>query len=264
MAKQKKVAINKSVESSQEKPAAIVTGGAQGIGYGICKSLLTNGFRVLIADINQAKMQETLEELSVIGEVHGVKTDVSSEEDVQRMIKVAQKTFGNINLLVNNAALADPESGKMHELTIAKWNKALAVNLTGTFLCSKHAIPHLLKTNGNIVNVSSTRSLMSEPNTEAYAACKGGVDALTHAMAMSYGPHIRVNNIRPGWINTKEGKSKLDNPKDNGNTQHPVGRVGSPQDIGELVVFLASEKSGFITGQSFTCDGGVTKKMIYT
>ena len=263
MAKQNKTSSKASNALSQSSPAAIVTGGAQGIGYAICKALLTDGYRVLIADVNAAKMQEAVKSLSVIGEVHGVKTDVSSEEDVMKMVK-ATKHFAGLNLLVNNAALADPETGKLHELSLARWNKAIAVNLTGTFLCSKHAIPLLKESKGSIVNVSSTRSLMSEPDTEAYAACKGGVDALTHAMAISNGPHIRVNNIRPGWINTKEGKSKLDDPKDIGNTQHPVGRVGKPEDIGELVVFLASEKSGFITGQSFTCDGGMTKKMAYT
>jgi NAD(P)-dependent dehydrogenase (short-subunit alcohol dehydrogenase family) len=117
-------------------------------------------------------------------------------------------------------------------------------------------VPHLRKTAGSIVNIASTRALQSEPNTEAYAATKGGVVALTHALAMSLGPRIRVNCISPGWI----AKTKL-SKKDH--AQHPVGRAGRPQDVGELVAFLISDPAGFITGQNFVADGGMTRKMIY-
>jgi NAD(P)-dependent dehydrogenase (short-subunit alcohol dehydrogenase family) len=136
------------------------------------------------------------------------------------------------------------------------WNRRIAVNLTGVFLMTKHCTPHLRRAKGSIVNIGSTRALQSEPNTEAYTASKGGVVALTHALAMSLGPQVRVNCISPGWI----AKRKL-RKKDH--AQHPVGRAGRPEDIGEMVAFLISDAAGFITGQNFVVDGGMTRKMIY-
>jgi NAD(P)-dependent dehydrogenase (short-subunit alcohol dehydrogenase family) len=123
---------------------------------------------------------------------------------------------------------------------------------------TKHAAPHLRRARGAVVNIASTRALQSEPDTEAYAAAKGGVVALTHAMAMSLGPAVRVNCISPGWIDT--GKHRISRA-DHG--QHPAGRVGRVEDIAELVAFLLSEKSGFTTGANFVVDGGMTRKMIY-
>jgi NAD(P)-dependent dehydrogenase (short-subunit alcohol dehydrogenase family) len=143
----------------------------------------------------------------------------------------------------------------------------LDTNLTGMFLCTKHALPALRQARAAIVNIASTRALQSEPNTEAYAAAKGGVVALTHALAMSLGPDVRVNCISPGWIDVSEWKkpsqrraSKL-SAQDH--AQHPVGRVGHPLDIAKLTLFLLSADAGFITGQNFVVDGGMTRKMIY-
>jgi NAD(P)-dependent dehydrogenase (short-subunit alcohol dehydrogenase family) len=135
------------------------------------------------------------------------------------------------------------------------------------FLCAKHAVPALRKARGAIINVASTRALQSEPNTEAYAASKGGVVALTHALALSLGPAIRVNCISPGWIDVSEwkkpSKRKAAALRDVDHAQHPVGRVGNPLDIGKLALFLLSHDASFITGQNFVADGGMTRKMIY-
>ncbi|MEH6355409.1 MAG: SDR family oxidoreductase, partial [Marinobacter sp.] len=135
----------------------------------------------------------------------------------------------------------------------------------GPFLMAKHAVPHLRLTRGAIINIASTRALQSEANTEAYAATKGGLVALTHALAVSLGPEVRVNCISPGWIDTREPEAGQEpeslNPRDHG--QHPAGRVGKPDDIAAMVHYLMSPQAGFITGQNIVIDGGMVRKMIY-
>jgi len=143
----------------------------------------------------------------------------------------------------------------------------LAVNLTAVFLTAKYAVPHLRARTGSIVNIASTRALMSEPDGEAYAATKGGLVAMTHALAISLGPAVRVNCISPGWIETSDwqatARRRPPEHSEADRAQHPVGRVGVPDDIAALVLFLASPDAGFITGQNIVADGGMTKKMIY-
>ena len=147
----------------------------------------------------------------------------------------------------------------MRQLTLAEWRRVLDVNLTAAFLLAKAAERPLRQTNGAFVSIASTRAEMSEPDTEAYAASKGGLVALTHALAMSLAP-VRVNCVSPGWIATRD-YNKL-RRKDH--VQHPAGRVGRPEDIAEIVAYLLDgERSGFVTGANFTVDGGMTKKMIY-
>jgi NAD(P)-dependent dehydrogenase (short-subunit alcohol dehydrogenase family) len=132
---------------------------------------------------------------------------------------------------------------------------------------TKHAAPHLRRARGAIVNIASTRALQSEPNTEAYSASKGGLVALTHALAVSLGPDVRVNCVSPGWIDVsarrKRSRRKPEALRPEDRAQHPVGRVGTPEDVAELVAFLLSDAAGFITGQDFIADGGMTRKMIY-
>ena len=173
---------------------------------------------------------------------------------------------GRLDAVINNAGIANPETGPIEDLSLADWQRRLDVNLTGPFLVTKHAVPHLRDSRGAIVNLASTRALQSEPETEAYAATKGGVVALTHALAMSLGPDIRVNCISPGWIDTRAFQGQPEGVLPLAQTdhrQHPAGRVGRPEDIASLVAYLISPAAGFITGQNFVVDGGMVRKMIY-
>lgn len=242
--------------------AALVTGGAQGIGKCIAGLLAARGTRVFIVDTDEEAGAETAAELEGVRFLRG---DVASEPDVQRCVSAAAAETGGLDLLVCNAAIGVWKP--IGELTLEEWNRMLAVNLTGVFLCAKHAAPHLRARKGCIVNIASTRAFMSEPNGEAYGAAKGGVVSLTHALAASLGPEVRVNCIAPGWIEVGPWKKKsarvTPSHSDADRAQHPAGRVGVPEDVAELVAYLASDKAGFITGMTFTVDGGMTRKMIY-
>jgi len=166
------------------------------------------------------------------------------------------KHFGRLDALVNNAGLTGPDDGPIEKLALRDWNRRIGTNLTGAFLMAKHTVPHLRRARGAIVNIASTRALQSEPDTEAYSASKGGLVALTHALANSLGPEIRVNCVSPGWIAHQPVRRK-------DHAQHPAGRVGRDQDVAELVAYLLSDAAGFVTGQNFVIDGGMTRKMIY-
>ncbi len=244
---------------------AIITGGGQGIGKAITKKFLENNIRVIVAEIDEEAGKEIEEEYSSLGDIKFIKTDVSKEEDVKSMVEETIKIFGKINYLINNAGIGINKH--ISELTLEEWNRVIGVNLTGAFLCSKYAYPYLKKEKGVIINIASTRAFMSEPNTEAYSASKGGIYALTHALAISLGPEIRVNCISPGWIEVSEWKKKSIRKSveltELDHKQHPAGRVGKPEDIASLVLYLISDEAGFITGANFIVDGGMTRKMIY-
>jgi NAD(P)-dependent dehydrogenase (short-subunit alcohol dehydrogenase family) len=245
--------------------AALVTGGAQGIGKAIVRRFLLEGAAVAFIDSDAAAGRETVEEYAGLGRLRFVRGDVAVEAAVRGAVARTAAWFGRLDVLVNNAGI-----GTRHvpptELALRDWNRVLAVNLTGTLLCAKHAAPHLVKHRGLIVNIASTRALMSEANTEAYSASKGGIVALTHALAVSLGPGIRVNCISPGWIETADRKKKARRGEpvhsDADRLQHPCGRVGVPDDIAAMVLHLATD-GGFITGANFVVDGGMTHKMIY-
>jgi NAD(P)-dependent dehydrogenase (short-subunit alcohol dehydrogenase family) len=246
----------------------IVTGGAQGIGRGICEHLLGQGHRVVIADVDAEAGQECLGLWKAFADrARFIQTDVSDEASVRACIAETVRVFRGIDALVNNAGIADPGRTPVEELRLEDWNRFIATNLTGCFLMAKHAIPHLRRSRGSIVNIASTRALQSERHTEAYSASKGGVVALTHALAVSLGPEIRVNCISPGWIDTGPWKKSaiLAGPplRPTDHQQHPAGRVGRPEDIAAMAAFLIGDGAGFITGQDFVVDGGMTRKMVY-
>ncbi len=233
-----------------QSKTALVTGGAQGIGRAIAQRLCDEGYQVVVVDIDEEAVNELQRDASLA--LHAQVADVSSETAVQYVFQRAQEKFGRLDVLINNAAIVNPVNAPVDKLALDDWNRIIATNLTGPLLCTKAAVPLLRITGGSIINIASTRALQSEPNTEIYAASKGGLVALTHALAISLGPIIRVNCISPGWISTEhlQKKSKRKTPafSDADHYQHPVGRVGRPEDVAAMVAYLASSDAGFITG----------------
>ncbi|MEN5363731.1 SDR family oxidoreductase [Brevundimonas intermedia] len=221
---------------------AIVTGGAGLIGSGVCKALASRGWEVASFDLKAGMTTDTRQILC----------DIGDEASVAKAYE--ELGWSELDLLVNNGGVADPVNGPLAELSLEDWRKTVDSHLTGAFLMTRSAIP-LLAEGGSIINMASTRAFMSEPETEAYAASKGAMVALTHALAISLGPKTRVNAIAPGWISGDDDLRPVDHD------QHPVGRVGRVEDIAQAVVYLAD--AGFVTGQVLTVDGGMTRKMIY-
>ncbi|WP_428155738.1 SDR family oxidoreductase [Brevundimonas sp.] len=220
---------------------AIVTGGAGLIGSGVCKALAARGWEVASFDL-RAGMTDTRQILC----------DIGDEASVAKAYE--ELGWSELDLLVNNGGVANPINGPLAELSLETWRNTVDSHLTGAFLMTRSAIP-LLAEGGSIINMVSTRAFMSEPETEAYAASKGAIVALTHALAISLGPKTRVNAIAPGWISGDDDLRPVDHE------QHPVGRVGRVEDIAQAVLYLAD--AGFVTGQVLTVDGGMTRKMIY-
>lgn len=243
----------------------LVTGGARGIGRAIVQRLAGGGARVCVVDTDRAAGLDAAREYGE--QVTFVRADVASERDVRRAVATCARWGRRLDGVVNDAAIAAPETGPIEALSLARWRRVLDVNLTGTFLVAKHAAGHLRRARGAIVNLGSTRALQSEPHTEAYAATKGAVVALTHALAISLGPEVRVNCISPGWIATDEfaprGQRKKPRLRPGDHAQHPAGRVGRPEDVAGLCAWLLSEEAAFVTGQNLVIDGGMTRKMIY-
>eukprot|EP00743_Colponemidia_sp_Colp-15_P006924 GILK01007473.1.p1 GENE.GILK01007473.1~~GILK01007473.1.p1 ORF type:complete len:277 (+),score=28.36 GILK01007473.1:41-832(+) len=261
--------MSKTLCAEAEKKVVLITGGAQGIGKALSLHFLQLGYAVVACDIDAVAGDELTKEAANPADFLFVQCDVSSEESVDNFVTSAIAQFGRIDVLINNAAIANPYVSPIEELSLDTWRRVMAVNVDGPFLCTKHATPALRRTGeGSIINIASTRALMSEPNTEPYSTSKGAMVAFTHSLANSLGPNVRVNCISPGWIDVSEYRKSADRKpsilKDTDHSQHLVGRVGAPQDIASLAAFLASSSSSFITGQNFVCDGGMTKKMIYT
>ena len=248
----------------------LITGGGQGIGLSMAQAFGKAGAKVIIADADKEAGRESLDRLKEQQlQAIFIPIDVSVEEQVQDLMKQVSKEYGVLDSLINNAGIADPFVKSLQEMQMEVFDRVLSVNLRGPLLCAKYALPLLQKAaHPAILNISSTRAFMSEPNTFPYSASKGGLEALTHALAVSLtAERIRVNAIAPGWVEVgeweKEGQRYTPQHSKEDKEQHLVGRVGIPEDIAEAAMFLCSDKAGFITGQSLTIDGGMTVKMTY-
>ncbi len=227
---------------------ALVTGGANGIGAAIGVRLARDGWRVVVADRDPAGAAPQNGRYVVC--------DVGQEVAVTALVQSIAAEEQRLDALICNAGFMVRKP--IAALTLAEWSSVLTTNLTSCFLLVRAAETLLRNGRGAVVTIASTRARMSEPNTESYSASKGGLVALTHALAISLGPDIRVNCISPGWIATK---GPVPTPAEH--VFHPAGRVGDGADIAALAAFLIGPDSGFITGSEFVVDGGVTRKMIY-
>lgn len=247
-----------------KQKVVVVTGGAQGIGRGIVEKFLKEGWKVIIWEVDDEGGHEIKEQLNSDDFAY-LLCNVSHEAAVQSAVQKTISLFNRIDVLVNNAAIANNKS--VTELSLDEWQHVLDVNLNGPFLCSKYCAAELGKNKGSIINLCSTRAFQSEPNTEAYSASKGGVFALTHSLAMSLGPDVKVNSISPGWIDVsavkKSSVASQEELTTEDHMQHPAGRVGKVEDIANMAYFLAQPENSFITGQNFVVDGGMSRKMIY-
>lgn len=245
---------------------AIITGGGQGIGRVATQYLLTHGYRVSIWEADTDALAELREAFKAsAAQIQFVSCDVSSENNVRKATEQTINHFGQIDALINNAGIMIRKP--LDKFTIDDWNRVISTNLTGAFLCAKHSAPYLAAQKGSIINLCSTRAFQSEPDTFAYSASKGGILALTHSLAISLGPDVRVNSISPGWIDVsalkKKEKAKPEELSPEDHNQHPAGRVGQADDVARMILFLIAPENSFITGQDFIVDGGMTRKMIY-
>jgi NAD(P)-dependent dehydrogenase (short-subunit alcohol dehydrogenase family) len=217
--------------------------------------LIAEGWQVVLTDLDRVRGAKAAKVLGDNAWFIGM--DVADEAQVKTGVAEVLGQFGRLDALVCNAAVADPHNTTLETLSLAHWNRVLAVNLGGPMLLAKHCAPYLRAHGGAIVNLASTRA--------AYAASKGGLLALTHALAVSLGPEIRVNAVSPGWIDARDPSQRRAEPlSETDHAQHPAGRVGTVEDVAAMVAWLLSRNAGFVTGQEFVVDGGMTKKMIYT
>ena len=242
---------------------AVITGGANGIGRCIAETFLREGTIVTIIDIDKSageKLQETHANLQFF---HG---DIAEKAVLERFIDSLGQP---VNCLINNACIG--RRGLLSGCSYEDFEYVQRVGVTAPYyLTSLLLQKNLFATNAAIVNISSTRANQSQPDTESYSAAKGGITSLTHAMAISLAGRARVNAINPGWIETANYQERAESsatsspdPYDPDNRQHPSGRIGMPEDIAEMALFLCSKKAGFITGESITIDGGMSRLMIY-
>lgn len=248
------------ISRDYEGKVVIVTGAGQGIGAEVAKAYAKCQAQVVLAELEPHLGTET-ERLIVEqgGKALFVPTDVREPEQIVALMNTVRERYGRVDILINNAGLS--RFGSPYELSVEMWDTILNTNLRGAFLCSREAAKVMrLQNSGSIVNIASTRAFQSEENSEAYAASKGGIIALTHALAASLAHDgIQVNSISPGWIETRDYGAL----RDIDHVQHWSGRVGHPGDIAGACLFLTHPDNRFMNGTNLIIDGGMTKTMIY-
>ena len=242
----------------------VITGGAHGIGLCIMREFAKLGANIAFIDLDKTAGEKALTEIKACG-VNGLfyNGDIADKDVLENFSKEVIKTFGNIDYLINNACLS--RKGILSDCDYDDFNYVLKVGVTAPYMLSKLFVDHF-HIGGSIVNISSTRAVMSHPDTESYTAAKGGISALTHALSISLAGNVRVNSVSPGWIDTSanEDMNYTDNHSFADKMQHPVQRVGNPLDVARVVLFVCDEDNGFITGENITVDGGMSKQMIYS
>jgi NAD(P)-dependent dehydrogenase (short-subunit alcohol dehydrogenase family) len=243
---------------------ALITGGTEGIGYATASLFLREGAKVTISGRSSEKGEKAMSELRKLGEVLFVEGDVSKATDASRMVESTVSEFGRLDVVFNNAGVFFERTAE--QTTEEEWDRLMGINLKGTFLVSKYAIPHMKRLGGGvIINNSSDAGLVGNRLSAAYCASKGGVTLLTKAMALDHAKdNIRVNCVNPGVIDTpmvaQEASLSGDPDKymEQMDRDHPMGRVGRPEEVAKAVLFLASDESSFVTGTALSVDGGLT------
>ena len=241
---------------------AVITGSAAGIGRASAQEFAREGARVVVADINFAGAQETVQQIAAAGGTAiAVAVDVADPDSVQRLVGETVRAFGDVHILFSNAAVQ--VSKTVEDTTWGEWNRQLAVNLGGIFLCSKFFLPLLRKTRGSIINMASVNGFFVEPMCAGYCATKGAIIALTKAMAIDHGKEgIRVNCICPGYIDTGLAAGYFEVQSDPvaaraaAGKLHALHRIGRPEEVARVAAFLATEGASFMTGSSVVVDGG--------
>ncbi|TWO87381.1 dihydroanticapsin 7-dehydrogenase [Bacillus velezensis] len=243
----------------------LITGGASGIGYAAVQAFLNQQANVVVADIDEAQGEAMIRKENN-DRLHFVRTDITDEPACQNAIRSAVDKFGGLDVLINNAGIEIV--APIHEMELSDWNKVLNVNLTGMFLMSKHALKYMLKSGkGNIINTCSVGGVVAWPDIPAYNASKGGVLQLTRSMAVDYAKHnIRVNCVCPGIIDTplneksflENNEGTLEEIKKEKAKVNPLLRLGKPEEIANVMLFLASDLSSYMNGSAITADGGYT------
>ena len=242
----------------------VITGAGSGIGRASAMEFAREGCRIVVADTNFERVFETAKGIeSAGGLAHPVETDVAKPTSVQNLVAEALMRFSSVDVLLNNAAIMINKT--IEDTTVEEWNREISVNLGGVFLCSKFFLPHLKKTKGNIINMASVNGFFVEPLCAGYCATKGAIIALTKAMAIDHGKDgVRVNCLCPGYIDSGLTRSYFEAQRDPAAARdaagklHALGRIGQPQEVGRVAVFLASDDASFVTGSAVVVDAGLS------